>query len=55
MYPAVEEQGLIGTFSAALVADDGTIDWFCAPRFGSLSIFASFVRRGGGSHGMTVV
>jgi hypothetical protein len=32
MYPAIEDHGLIGDLqSSALVASDGTIDWFCAP------------------------
>ena len=49
-YPAIEDHGLIGDLqTAALVATDGTIDWFCAPRFDSPSIFASLLdqRRGG--------
>jgi GH15 family glucan-1,4-alpha-glucosidase len=49
-YPAIEDHGLIGDLqTAALIATDGTIDWFCAPRFDSPSIFASLLdqRRGG--------
>src|SRR5688572_885097 len=49
-YPAIEDHGLIGDLqTAALVAKDGTIDWFCAPRFDSPSIFASLLdaRKGG--------
>ena len=50
MYPAIADHGLIGDMqSAALVATDGTIDWFCWPRFDSPSVFASLLdeRRGG--------
>ena len=49
-YPAIEDHGLIGDLqTAALIASDGTIDWFCAPRFDSPSIFASLLdaRKGG--------
>lgn len=43
-YPAIEDHGLIGDLqTAALVASDGTIDWFCAPRFDSPAIFASLL------------
>jgi len=43
-YPAIEDHGLIGDLqTAALVATDGTIDWFCAPRFDSPSIFAALL------------
>ena len=49
-YPAIADHGLIGDLqSAALVATDATIDWFCCPRFDSPSVFASLLddRRGG--------
>ncbi|GIH06126.1 glucoamylase [Rhizocola hellebori] len=50
-YPAIEDHGLIGDLqTAALVATDGTVDWFCAPRFDSPSIFASLVDQESGGH-----
>ena len=43
-YPDIGEHGLIGDLqTAALVSTDGTIDWFCCPRFDSPSIFASLL------------
>ena len=40
-YQPIEGHGLIGDLqTSALVAQDGTIDWFCAPRFDSPSLFA---------------
>ena len=45
-YPAVEDHGLIGDLqTAALVTKDGTLDWFCAPRFDSPSIFGGLLDR----------
>ena len=49
-YPAIADHGLIGDLqTSALVSTDGTIDWFCCPRFDSPSIFASLLdhQRGG--------
>ena len=35
-YPPIAEHGLIGDLrTAALVGTDGTIDWYCCPRFDS--------------------
>jgi GH15 family glucan-1,4-alpha-glucosidase len=49
-YPPIADHGLIGDLqTSALVSTDGTIDWFCCPRFDSPSVFASLLdtRRGG--------
>ena len=49
-YPEIADHGLIGDFqTAALITRDGSIDWFCSPRFDSPSIFASLLdaERGG--------
>jgi len=50
-YPEIADHGLIGDLqTTALVATDGTIDWFCAPRFDSPSIFASLLDHQRGGH-----
>jgi GH15 family glucan-1,4-alpha-glucosidase len=43
-YPAITNHGLIGDLqTAALVATDGTVDFFCCPRFDSPSVFCSLL------------
>lgn len=43
-YLPIAEHGLIGDLrSAALVATDGTIDWYCCARFDAPSVFASIL------------
>jgi GH15 family glucan-1,4-alpha-glucosidase len=49
-YPNISDHGLIGDLqTAALVSTDGTVDFFCCPRFDSPSVFASLLdaERGG--------
>jgi GH15 family glucan-1,4-alpha-glucosidase len=43
-YPDISNHGLIGDLqTAALVATDGTVDFFCCPRFDSPSVFCSLL------------
>ncbi|MFF9064291.1 glycoside hydrolase family 15 protein [Streptomyces sp. NPDC014891] len=50
-YPPIADHGLIGDLqTAALVSADGAVDWFCAPRFDSPSIFASLLDQERGGH-----
>src|SRR5262249_57817068 len=49
-YLPIAEHGVIGDLhTVALVGVDGTIDWYCTPRFDAPSVFASILdaRRGG--------
>ena len=49
-YPMIADHGIVGDLqTAALVASDGTVDWWCTPRFDSPSVFASLLdsERGG--------
>ncbi|MET9019608.1 glycoside hydrolase family 15 protein [Actinopolymorpha sp. NPDC004070] len=49
-YLPIADHGVIGDLrTCALVGTDGTIDWYCCPRFDSPSVFASILdaRRGG--------
>ncbi|MEV6979697.1 glycoside hydrolase family 15 protein [Sphaerisporangium sp. NPDC051017] len=49
-YLPIAEHGLIGDLrTVALVGTDGTIDWYCSPRFDAPSVFGSILdaRRGG--------
>jgi pentatricopeptide repeat protein len=49
-YPNISDHGLIGDLqTAALVTTDGTVDFFCCPRFDAPSVFASLLdaERGG--------
>jgi GH15 family glucan-1,4-alpha-glucosidase len=50
-YLPIAEHGLIGDLhSAALVGTDGTIDWYCCPRFDSPSVFGAILDRRRGGH-----
>jgi GH15 family glucan-1,4-alpha-glucosidase len=50
-YPNIADHGLIGDLqTAALVTTDGSIDWFCSPRFDSPSVFASLLDADRGGH-----
>ena len=43
-YPNISDHGLIGDLqTTALVTTDGTVDFFCCPRFDSPSVFASLL------------
>src|SRR3954452_1473437 len=49
-YLPIAEHGVVGDLhTAALVGTDGTIDWYCCPRFDSPSVFGAILdrRRGG--------
>jgi GH15 family glucan-1,4-alpha-glucosidase len=48
-YLPIAEHGMIGDLhSVALVGTDGTIDWYCCPRFDSPSVFAAILDKARG-------
>ena len=50
-YLPIAEHGLIGDLhSVALVGTDGTIDWYCCPRFDSPSVFGAILDKAKGGH-----
>ena len=50
-YPNISDHGIIGDLqTAALITNDGTVDFFCCPRFDSPSVFASLLDAEGGGY-----
>ncbi|MCI0158448.1 glycoside hydrolase family 15 protein [Leifsonia shinshuensis] len=50
-FPEIAEHGMIGDLqTVALVSTAGSIDWFCAPRFDSPTMFASLLDRENGGY-----
>ena len=50
-YPPIAEHGLVGDLqTAALITTDGSVDWFCCPRFDSPSIFGALLDDERGGH-----
>jgi GH15 family glucan-1,4-alpha-glucosidase len=50
-YLPIAEHGLIGDLhTVALVGTDGTIDWYCCPRFDSPSVFGAILDADDGGH-----
>jgi GH15 family glucan-1,4-alpha-glucosidase len=50
-YLPIAEHGVIGDLhTVALVGSDGTIDWYCPPRFDSPSVFAGILDKARGGH-----
>ncbi|MCG6494028.1 glycoside hydrolase family 15 protein [Kitasatospora sp. A2-31] len=50
-YPPIADHGMVGDLqTAALVTADGTVDWWCTPRFDSPSLFASLLDSDRGGH-----
>ena len=50
-YLSIEDHGLIGNHhTVALVGIDGTIDWYCCPRFDSPSVFGALLDKDDGGY-----
>ena len=50
-YHEIADHGMIGDLhTVALVGTDGTIDWYCCPRFDSPSVFAAILDAHQGGH-----
>ena len=50
-YQPIENYGIVGNMrTSALIALDGSIDWFCYPRFDSPSVFARILDHERGGH-----
>ncbi|MBX7158814.1 MAG: glycoside hydrolase family 15 protein [Acidimicrobiia bacterium] len=50
-YPNISDHGLVGDLqTAALVSTEGTVDWYCCPRFDSPSVFGSLLDADGGGY-----